>query len=142
MKKKRAPHPTRIFTEPEQMYSKFDEYKESVKKQEQEWQRIQYVGKDGQRVSDGVKVPLTLEGFKRFCWDTNVGSVEQYFFNKDGLYDDFVGICARIRNEIRENQIVGGMNGFFNPSITQRLNGLADKNETKIIEEPRIFNID
>jgi hypothetical protein len=124
------------------MYSKFDEYKESVKKQEQEWQRIQYVGKDGQRVSDGVKVPLTLEGFKRFCWDTNVGSVEQYFFNKDGLYDDFVGICARIRNEIRENQIVGGMNGFFNPSITQRLNGLADKNETKIIEEPRIFNID
>jgi hypothetical protein len=40
-----------------------------------------------------------------------------------------VVICSHIREEIRENQILGGMIGVYNPSITQRLNGLTDKTE-------------
>ncbi len=109
----------------------FNKYKKNLKEQESEWLKVQYVGKDGERKADGTKVPMTFEGFKRFCYNKKeYGCVEQYFLNKDSLYADFVGICSHIKDEIRENQIIGGLLGFYNPSITQRLNGLTDKKET------------
>lgn len=121
-------HPTRIFKTPEELKNAFDDYKENLKEQSQEWLKVQYVGKDADRVADGQKVPMTLEGFKRYCRE-NHGEVQHYFDNKDDYYNDFGVICSRIREEIRENQIIGGMLGFYNPSITQRLNGLTDKKE-------------
>lgn len=123
-------HPTRIFKQPEELANAFEEYKENLKEQANEWLKVDYVGKDGKRVTEAQKVPMTLEGFKRFC-RTNYGEAGQYFDNKDGYFDDFVVICLHIREEIRENQVIGGLLGFFNPSITQRLNGLTDKTETK-----------
>ena len=33
------------------------------------------------------------------------------------------------REYFRNNQIIGGMLGVFNPSITQRLNGLTEKQD-------------
>lgn len=107
------------------------EYKEQVEEQSKEWLKVQYVGKNGERMTDAQKIPLTFEGFKRYCHDTGIGTIEQYFTNQDELYDKYIGVCTRIKNEIRENQIIGGMLGFFNPSITQRLNGLTDKQEIK-----------
>ena len=127
-------HPTRIFKTPEELEQAFEQYKESLKEEAKQWLKIQYVGKDGERVADPQKVPYTLEGFKRFC-RKNYGDVEQYFWNKDNYYNDFVGICSYIKNEIRENQITGGLLGFYNPSITQRLNNLTDKVETTIVEQ-------
>tara|TARA_R110000744_G_scaffold48698_2_gene106204 strand:+ start:1427 stop:1852 length:426 start_codon:yes stop_codon:yes gene_type:complete len=116
-------------------------YKSDLKSKESDWVKIQYVGVKADRVTDGVKLPYTFEGFKRYCWDEKIGCVEQYFTNQDGLYEKYIGICSRIKNEIKEHQIIGGMNGFFNPSITQRLNGLVDKKETTINAEPRVFNL-
>lgn len=135
-KEKEMPtHPTRIFKRREEMEKAWGDFKEDLKEQAKEWLRVQYVGKEGERVTDPQKVPLTLEGFKRFC-RIHYGEVEQYFSNKDGYYDEFVGICSHIREEIRENQIIGGMLGFFNPSITQRLNGLSDKvDNTHVIKD-------
>jgi hypothetical protein len=127
-------HPTRIFKTPEELEQAFEQYKESLKEEAKQWLKVQYVGKDGERVADPQKVPYTLEGFKRFC-RKNYGDVEQYFWNKDSYYNDFVGICSYIKNEIRENQITGGLLGFYNPSITQRLNNLTDKVETTIVEQ-------
>jgi hypothetical protein len=124
-------HPTRIFKTPNDLLKVWKEYKEDLKEKEQEWQKVQYVGKEGVRVTDSVKIPYTFEGFKRYCYDNEIGCIEQYFTNQNEVYNDFISICSRIKNEIRENQIIGGMNGFFNPSITQRLNGLADKQEHK-----------
>ena len=141
MEKQKKPHPTRIFKTPEELLKVWNEYKEDVEEQECKWQKIQYVGKDGERVSDPVKIPYTLEGLKRYCWDKEVGDISSYFTNDRDLYDDFTTICSRIKNEIREHQIIGGMNGFFNASITQRLNGLADKKELDVKGEPRIFNL-
>jgi hypothetical protein len=34
------------------------------------------------------------------------------------------------------------MVGQYNPSITQRLNGLKESQEVEIKQEPRVFNID
>jgi hypothetical protein len=128
-------HPTRIFKTPEELEQAFEQYKESLKEEAKQWLKVQYVGKDGERVADPQKVPYTLEGFKRYC-RKNYGDVEQYFWNKDNYYNDFVGICSYIKNEIRENQITGGLLGFYNPSITQRLNGLTDKSEVTVKEQP------
>jgi hypothetical protein len=91
-----------------------------------------FVGKDGQEVRRERERPLTMEGFECFVWDEEIAEgVEQYFSNRDGRYADFVGICSRIRKEIRQDQISGGMAGIYNPSITQRLNGLVDKTDAK-----------
>ena len=123
-------HPTRIFKTPEELYAAFEGYKKDLDEKAKEWLKVQYVGKDGDRVTDKYKLPYTLEGFERYCYD-NHGVVEQYFKNQDGLYDDFIPVCLRVKNEIRENQILGGLLGVYNPSITQRLNGLTDKTSSE-----------
>lgn len=119
-------HPTRIFNNPEELEKAFNEYKQDLKEQANEWLKVSYVGKEGERMEDAQKVPMTMEGFERYCYK-HYGCVEQYFKNKDNYYNDFVPICSHIKREIRENQIIGGLLGFYNPSITQRLNGLTDK---------------
>jgi hypothetical protein len=134
-------HPTRIFKTPEDLEKAFEEYKEDLKKQSDDWELIQYVGKDGDKKSDGKKVPMTIEGFKRFC-RKNYGCVDQYLKNQDNDYNDFLPICSYIKEEIRENQIIGGLLGFFNPSITQRLNGLKEYAETTSTNKIQILNID
>jgi hypothetical protein len=124
-------HPTRIFKTPEELFKAFEEYKTHLELEAGKWLKIQYVGKEGERVTDKYKLPYTLEGFEIFCYN-KYGCVSQYFDNKDGLYADFVAICSHIRKQIRDNQILGGMLGIYNPSITQRLNGLTEKTETKV----------
>lgn len=121
-------HPTRIFKSPDELEKAFNEYKNDLKEQANEWLKVQYVGRDGDRVTEPQKVPMTLEGFKRYCRE-NYGEVQHYFDNTDNYYNDFCVICTRIREEIRENQIIGGLLGFYNPSITQRLNNLVDRTD-------------
>lgn len=124
-------HPTRIFKDESELQKAWEGYKYNLEEQGKEWLKVQYVGKDGERVTDAQKVPMTLEGFKRYCRE-NHGEAEHYFKNTDNMYNDFCLICSRIREEIRENQIIGGLLGFYNPSITQRLNGLVDKQQSEV----------
>ena len=122
---------------PEQLYELFIKYKEDVKANP----RIKSVfgGKEFEERAEPLERPLTMEGFELFCWD-EVGQVEQYFKNIDKRYEEFIPICSRIRKEIRRDQIEGGMVGQYNPSITQRLNGLKEQVEQTNIEQP-LFNL-
>lgn len=133
-------HPTRIFENPEDLKQAWEEYKYNLKEESKEWIKVQYVGKDGERMTDPLKLPYTLEGFNVFCYE-RYGCVKQYFKNQDGLYIDFIPICSHIREEIRSNQITGGLLGVYNPSITQRLNGLSDKKEIDLKGSLNIPNI-
>ena len=121
-------HPKRIFKTPDELKEAWDGYKLWLHGEAQKWLKVQYVGKNGTRKTDAQKVPMTLEGFERYCID-NHGDVQNYFSNYQGYYDDFTDICSRIKKEIREDQIIGGLLGFYNPSITARLNGLVDKQD-------------
>jgi DNA polymerase II small subunit/DNA polymerase delta subunit B len=118
---------------PEQLYELFKKYKEDVKANP----RIKSVfgGKEFEERAEPLERPLTMEGFEIFCWD-EVGVVEDYFMNRDKRYSEFTAICSRIRKEIREDQITGGMVGQYNPSITQRLNNLKEQVEQTNIEQP------
>lgn len=134
-------HPTRIFHEPEEMQKAWEEYKLDLANESKKWIKVQYVGKDGDRVEDNPKVPYTLEGFEIFC-RYNYGEVGQYFDNKDKYYTNFVAICRAIRKEIRQDQITGGMLGFYNPSITQRLNGLSENVKQTVVTEQKLLSDD
>jgi len=122
-------HPTRIFKEPKDLMQAWEEYKEHLKIEALQWTKIQYVGKEGQRMEDAFKLPYTFDGFEVFCYN-KYGYIEQYFKNTGSLYNDFVPLCSHIKKEIRSNQITGGLLGMYNPSITQRINNLTEKIET------------
>jgi hypothetical protein len=47
----------------------------------------------------------------------------------DQSYSAYLPICSHIKKLIRQDQIEGGMVGQYNPSITQRLNGLTEKTD-------------
>jgi len=123
---------------PEQLQALFEKYKADVKANP----RIKSVfgGKEFEERAEPLERPLTLEGFELFCFD-EVGCVEDYFRNRDKRYDEFSAICTRIRKAIRQDQIEGGMVGQYNPSITQRLNGLTEKVESTIITEQPLFDL-
>lgn len=128
-------HPTRIFKHPDELNAAFEGYKAHLEKESEKWVKVQYVGKEGERRTDPYKLPMTFEGFKVYCYK-HYGKVEQYFLNQDGLYNDFMGICSYIKEQIRADQITGGLLGVYNPSITQRLNGLVEKSQVEIKEQP------
>jgi hypothetical protein len=115
---------------PEKMWELFEAYRKDVKDNPRFV--FDYVGKDGTEVRKPLERPLTMEGFKCYVWDVERFTVEQYFTNQDGAYTEYLGICSRIKETIRRDQIEGGMVGQYNASITQRLNGLVDKKETEI----------
>lgn len=118
---------------PEILLELFEKYKKKV----HENPRYNYqLDKTGKVVPVPLRVPLTMEGFVIYCYN-EISCVDQYFENRDGRYSEYVAICSYIKKEIRNDQIEGGMVGQYNASITQRLNGLAEKtqNETKIVDK-------
>lgn len=121
--------PRKIET-PEEMFELFKQYRTETKKnpiQVKDW-----VGGAGKPVIREKERPLTLEGFSVWCFENGVtNSLHDYFKNTTGAYAEFSPICSHIREQIRLDQIAGGMAGIYNPSITQRLNGLVDKVENK-----------
>jgi hypothetical protein len=131
-------HPTRIFKSPDELLEAWEGYKTSLTEEAKKWPVTQYVGKDGVKMTDYPKLPLTLEGFYVYGY-RHYGTVKSYFINERELYGDFTTICSRIKEEIRHDQITGGLLGNYNPSITQRLNGLTEKTQTEVTIEQSPF---
>jgi hypothetical protein len=131
---------------PEKMWEYFQAYRKEVKSnpiktvEQKKGNTIIPKGASARQISKLAKAtielpaqrPLTMEGFQNWLEDNDIiTDVTDYFENKNGSYSDFLRVCQRVRRVIRQDQIEGGMAGIYNPSITQRLNGLADKQETK-----------
>jgi hypothetical protein len=120
---------------PEKMWELFEQYKAYTKSRPILVQ--DFVGKDGDEVNRKKERPLTIDGFECWCYDNDIISdLSNYFANSDNKYSDYSTICSRIRKAVRTDQIEGGMSGIYNPSITQRLNGLTDKSEMIVKEQP------
>jgi hypothetical protein len=119
------------------MWELFEQYQEKTKnapKQKPEQRKGTVVlpkdfeGELAAVVNIPAEIPLTMEGFEKHVYDQGLnGELSHYFSNKDGRYEDYKWVCKRIRTYIRADQIEGGMCNVYNPSITQRLNGLVDK---------------
>jgi hypothetical protein len=122
----------KLIESPDKMWELFLAYKESAKSKPILVQ--DFVGKDGMEVRRERERPLTMEGFECFVMDNTditYPDLTHYFAGTDDTYKDFFAICSRIRREIRQDQISGGMAGIYNPSITQRLNNLTESTQSK-----------
>lgn len=116
----------KLIDDPETLWGLFEEYKDLTKNRPILVQ--DFVGKDGNEVDRRRERPLTFEGFENHCAAKGViQDLGHYFANTGGKYESFRTICSRIKREIRQDQIEGGMAGIYNPSITQRLNNLVEK---------------
>jgi hypothetical protein len=125
------PSGTKNIQTPEKLWELFIEYKEWVKSNP--ILKMVFVGKDGIKDYEERERPLTIDGFECYLYDKGViGDLSHYFANTDNKYSDYLTICTRIRKSVRNDQIEGGMANIYNPSITQRLNGLTEKTETKL----------
>lgn len=123
----------KLIDTPEQLWELFEAYKDSVKSRPRT--NHVFVGKNGDDARQELERPLTMEGFEVYCFE-HIGTVEHYFRNSNDSYGQFCTICSHIKKVIRQDQIEGGMVGQYNPSITQRLNGLKEQTETTITEQP------
>ena len=127
------------YKEDKEMWAHFVEYREHI--QSSPRTKVEYVGKDGDRVETPLRVPLTIEGFENYVYEKYSMNIHDYLYSKDERYIPFSTICTRIKSVIRQDQIEGGMVGQYNASITQRLNGLADKQEIEDKREPPVFEV-
>lgn len=124
---------------PERMWELFLAYVKEVKSNPRK--KVVFVGKDGIQKDELLERPLTLEGFELYVADLHIAmNLQQYFENRDGRYENYISICTRILKSIRRDQIEGGMVGQYNASITQRLNGLAEKTQAEVKIEQPLFN--
>jgi DNA-packaging protein gp3 len=122
---------------PEKMLQYFEDYKGEVKARP--IQVTDWVGGMAMQVTREKERPLTIEGFENYLFNQGIISdVSDYFENKGGRYAQYVPICRTIRKLIRQDQIEGGMAGIYNPSITQRLNGLVDSTKEDVKKEVKI----
>lgn len=140
IKKAGRPFGTKKVQSPEKLWEYFQAYQIKVKNDPftvKDW-----VGKDAYEVQRPKEKPLTIEGFECYLFDEGiVGDLGNYFANTDNAYSDYLTICSHIRKIVRADQIAGGMAGIYNPSITQRLNGLVEKSEADIkINKPVIID--
>lgn len=125
---------------PEKLWELFEAY--VTKTKATPFKVKDWVGKDGFQVEREKEKPLTMEGFEIHVFRQGLNTeLKDYFANRDEKYSVYSPICSHIRLCIREDQIAGGMAGIYNPSITQRLNGLTEKTENQNTNITRNINV-
>tara|TARA_R110001606_G_scaffold38401_2_gene107637 strand:- start:920 stop:1360 length:441 start_codon:yes stop_codon:yes gene_type:complete len=116
---------------PEKMWELFLDYAKDISSNPIEV--VDYVGAKATEVTRKHKRCLTMVGFENYVANQDLNErLDHYFCNLDDRYEAYVAICSRIKRSIRQDQIEGGMAGIYNASITQRLNGLTDKQDIEV----------
>ena len=127
----KPPIKSKYIESPEELLRLFDEYVISIK--ENPIKVNDWVGGQGKKVVRVKERALTMVGFENYCFRQGViKDLRNYFANTDNAYDAYRSICSHIRGIIQQDQIEGGMAGIYNPSITQRLNGLKEATTNEV----------
>lgn len=132
----------KLIDTPERLKELFNDYKKW--RDENPIMVHDFIGKEGRSDYREKQRPLTMEGFEDYVSEIPGMplSLDAYFANREERYNDYVSICSWVRRQIRADQIAGGMAGIYNPSITQRLNNLVEKSESKVTVEQPLFGDD
>lgn len=87
-----------------------------------------------------IPSPMTMEGFKCYCWDVNIGDIKRYIDNSEGNFEDYVPIITRIKQEIFNHNLSRAAAGMYKENLIARQLGLAEKNQTNVNIEQPLFN--
>lgn len=129
MQQKGVPSKNRTFKHPDEMWEAFLEYKNhliELGSEKGEWKKTHFVGRDGLEKHEKMIIPMTRAGFVAYYYDKYKRNITPYFANQRGNHDEFIEVVEMIRATIKDKQVVGGMLGHYNASITARLNNLHD----------------
>lgn len=124
---------TKYIESPLKLWELFTSYKKEVKDNPiiiKDW-----VGKDADQVEREREKPLTMVGFECYVMentDITYPDLTNYFENKDKRYSEYIPISSRIKAEIKNDQITGGMTMIYSQNITARLNNLVEKTQTDV----------
>lgn len=124
---------TKYIESPLKLWELFTSYKKEVKDNPiiiKDW-----VGKDADQVEREREKPLTMVGFECYVMentDITYPDLTNYFENKDERYSEYIPISSRIKAEIKNDQITGGMTMIYSQNITARLNNLVEKTQTDV----------
>ena len=77
-----------------------------------------------------IKAPMTMEGFKDFCYD-KIGVIKHYIDNTDGNYDDYCTIITRIKDRIYSNNLSKAAVGLYKENLIARQLGMTEKTDNK-----------
>lgn len=122
-------HPTRIFKTSDELLMAWEEYKQHRNIEATKWAKVQYVGKDGNRVTDNPPMPYDLDGFVSWYYIKYKHFIHQYLEKPELYGDEFLGIVTHIKSERNDSIKTGTLLGFFNASMGNRIVGLADKTD-------------
>lgn len=94
------------------------------------WRKERYVGWMGRKVYEDKRRPLTQSGFEGFLAEKGViNSLEDYFANHQGRYEEFKTTCRMIKTCIYADLIEGAMMNVYHPRLVIRLIDLRNKKE-------------
>lgn len=130
MKDMARPKGTKYIETPEKMWELFTKYVKN--ESENPMFKVEYVGKEGERVNTPLQVPITFEGFQCYVADLGIiNDLGDYASNKNESYSDYSTIITRIRNNCFSQNFKGAAVGLFNANIIAKKLGLADKQDIK-----------
>jgi hypothetical protein len=76
---------------PEKMWEYFEAYAKETK--ENPRYKVEYVGKEGERVKTPLERPLTMEGFELYLSNQGIiADLSHYFCNLDNRYSEYLDI--------------------------------------------------
>jgi hypothetical protein len=123
---------------PEKLWELFLEYVKHER--ENPMFKIEYVGKDGERVATPLETPITFEGFECYLADKGViNDLGDYSKNDDGRYESYAPIITRIRQNCYVHNYKGAAVGLFNANLVARKLGIKDSTETNVTVNQPIF---
>lgn len=123
---------------PEKLWELFCEYVEHERNNPMN--KVEYVGRDGNKVNTPLETPITFEGFECFLWDNGIVQHLGHYSNpKNESYADYLPIVTRIKQNCFVHNFKGASVGLFNANIIARKLGLVEKSETKNTHEVEIF---
>lgn len=130
MAKSKPPIKQKYIESPEDLWSLFEQYIESL---ETISVPISHVKLGTTELK--IKEPMTMEGFYSFGYDNEL-TIHHYVDNPKGAYESYRGIVTRIKNRIYKNNFSRAAVGMLKESLISKQLGLTAKIEQTNIEQP------
>lgn len=128
MAKSIPPIKQKYIESPEKLWEYFTQYVEHEKNNPMF--KVEYVGKEGEKVNTPLQVPIIFEGFE--CWLADkeiINDLGDYASNKGGAYEAYSTIITRIRNNCFSQNFKGASVGLFNANIIAKKLGLIERQD-------------